>query len=581
MKKFIFLLSLTIVLYSQTKPEINSNDIKYYIEYLASDKLEGRFTGTVGEKLAGDFIAQHYKKLGLKPLFNGNYFQEFEVLNKIEISNENKLQFIISNNSFEAKLYEDFVPLVFSDNQNSFAENGYIAGFGISKKEYDNLKDLNLKDKFVIIFDGLPKKYEKDRQFYVDLRSKVRNLIDKGAKNILIVYDVINNKKLPKKVELDNSPVYKNTAIFYISKNYLKNVLKNNKIDFDTLFNGYHFSNNVLPFELKNINVKYTSDLRRIYSKARNVAAIIDNNSNEYLVIGAHYDHLGWGEFNSLYTGDTPQIHNGADDNASGTAGVMELAEYFATPKEKLKYNLIFVNFTGEELGLLGSAYFVKNSPIPLEQIKAMINFDMIGRLDTLNSLTINGTGTSSVWKNLIDSVNYTYKLNISKIDDGYSPSDNTSFYAQNIPVLFFFTGLHKDYHRPSDDADKINFSGESVVLNYAKDLILSMQNKEFDVIITPRKKETRMSYKVYVGTVPDFSFSGQGYKISSVTKDSPADKAGIKGGDIIVKFGEVNVANIYDYTYALSKYNIGDEVDVVVQRNTEQLKLKVVLTGR
>jgi C-terminal processing protease CtpA/Prc len=201
--------------------------------------------------------------------------------------------------------------------------------------------------------------------------------------------------------------------------------------------------------------------------------------------------------------------------------------------------------------------------------------------LDTLNSLIINGTGTSSVWKNLIDSVNYTYKFNISKIDDGYSPSDNTSFYAQNIPVLFFFTGLHKDYHRPSDDADKINFSGESVVLNYAKDLILSMQNKEFDVIITPRKKETRMSYKVYVGTVPDFSFSGQGYKINSVTKDSPADKAGIKGGDIIVKFGEVNVANIYDYTYALSKYNIGDEVDVVVQRNTEQLKLKVVLTGR
>lgn len=584
MKNIIILIVLSYVIFAQTTANISPKDVKYYIEYLASDKLEGRFTGSKGEQLAAEFIQNHYKKIGLKPLFDNSYTQKFDVLTKIELGKNNKLSFKFNNQTVEAKIKEDFIPISLSDNITFQNQQIVIAGFGISTKEYDNLQNAKFDNKFVIIFDDVPQKFEKNRNVNLDTKTKIKLLIDKGAKNIGIIQSPADKStKLPQTIKLDMSPVYKNINIIKLHPKFIENIFVKANILYDTIYKNYKNSIITEPIELKTITLAESqTELKRIFSKAQNVGCILQNdNSDEYIVIGAHYDHLGWGEFNSLYTGTTPQIHNGADDNASGTAGVMELAEYFAKNPKLSKYNLVFVNFTGEELGLLGSSYFVKNSPIPVHKIKAMINMDMIGRLDSLMELTINGTGTSSIWQNLLDSLNKTYNFRITKIDDGYSPSDNTPFYSQNIPVLFFFTGIHPDYHRPSDDVEKINFNGQAKVLEYIKDLIISLNNKSIDVIITPKKNETKTSFRVYVGTVPDFSYNGQGYKTSNIAKNSPGEKAGLKAGDIIIKFGDIDVMNIYDFTFALSKYNIGDEVEVTFIRDNQQMKTKLMLAGR
>ncbi|MDP4115767.1 MAG: M20/M25/M40 family metallo-hydrolase, partial [Bacteroidota bacterium] len=277
-------------------------------------------------------------------------------------------------------------------------------------------------------------------------------------------------------------------------------------------------------------------------------------------------------------------IHHGADDNASGTAGVMELAEQFAANKKLLKRSVIFICFAGEELGLLGSEYFVKNSPIETEKMISMLNLDMVGRLNDENSLIVYGTGTSSVWKKLLNEENKKYNFKLSFNDEGYGPSDQTSFYGKQIPVLFFFTGTHTDYHRPSDVANKINFTGEVKILDFVSDLALSIignKNKP-DYINVPVKDSGRArTFKVYLGTIPDFSYQSSGYKINGVNDGSPAQKGGIKAGDVMISFGGKSIANIYDYTYALGEFKPGDIVDVIVKRDGKEIKLKVELGAK
>jgi len=260
------------------------------------------------------------------------------------------------------------------------------------------------------------------------------------------------------------------------------------------------------------------------------------------------------GETGSLYRGNEPQIHNGADDNASGTTGVLELAEKFANEKDKLKRSIIFINFSGEELGLLGSAYFVNNSPINVSKMSTMINMDMIGRLNEKNELIVYGVGTSQGFKELLDS-NNSYNFTLAFHDDGYGPSDHSSFYGKNIPVLFFFTGTHPDYHRPSDDADKINFTGEEKILNYVYDITYKINTAEQKPVYVnvPRKETgTTGGWKVYVGTIPDYAANVEGFKISGVNEGSPAQKGGIQADDIMISFGGKKITNIYDYVMPL-----------------------------
>ena len=301
----------------------------------------------------------------------------------------------------------------------------------------------------------------------------------------------------------------------------------------------------------------------------------LDNSAENTIVIGAHYDHLGLGhDHNSLDANPEDKIHNGADDNASGTSGVMELANYFSKNNIKENYNFLFICFSGEELGLLGSKKWCDNPTIDLTKINYMINMDMIGRLnDSTKKLLVYGVGTSPTWIPLLDKTN-TY-FSMKKDSSGIGPSDQTSFYLKDIPVLHFFTGQHSDYHKPSDDVEKININGEKKVLEYIIELINetnSMPKLTFSKTASP--VSTKSKYKITLGVMPDYTFEGVGMRIDGVTDNKPAFKAGIKTGDIIIELGGQKINNVKDYMNALSTFKKGDKTIVVVKRGSENLSL-------
>ncbi len=309
--------------------------------------------------------------------------------------------------------------------------------------------------------------------------------------------------------------------------------------------------------------------------QGRNVIGYLDNEAAKTIVIGAHYDHLGTdGRGSSLEKDPKGKVHNGADDNASGTAGVMELARYFTGNGVKEPVNFLFMCYSAEEAGLIGSKYFTNNPTIDLKQVHCMLNMDMIGRLvDSTQKLMVYGVGTSDVF---VDELN---KLNHSRFDlvldsSGVGPSDQTSFYLKKIPVLHFFTGQHKDYHKPSDDANKVNYTGEAKVLEYMIDVIDDLAAKPVLAYFTTKSKEgEKTSFKVTLGVMPDYSFQGKGLRLDAVTKDKPADKAGLQDGDIVIQLGDIKVENIYDYMSALSKFKKGDTTIVVVKRGNDIIR--------
>ncbi len=319
-----------------------------------------------------------------------------------------------------------------------------------------------------------------------------------------------------------------------------------------------------------------TSDMPEL--KGINVVGFLNKKAAKTIVIGAHYDHLGLGhDHNSLDPVPEGKIHNGADDNASGTSGVLELARYFSSSKFNA-YNILFICFSGEELGLLGSKKWTEKPSYPMEKIYYMINMDMIGRLnDSTKKIVIYGVGTSNHWVPIIDSLGKLSSFSIKKDSAGIGPSDQTSFYLQDKPVLHFFTGQHSDYHKPSDDADKINYKGEVAVLEFIVKVIESTAKQpEMKFQKTASSQENKVSFKVTMGIMPDYTFEGKGVKIDGVTPNKPADKAGLQKNDIITKLGEYPVNNVQDYMKALSKFNKGDTTDVIINRSGKEIIVKV-----
>lgn len=333
-------------------------------------------------------------------------------------------------------------------------------------------------------------------------------------------------------------------------------------------FYDFFFKKNPDPHDTSTANIKER--------KGFDVVGFLDNGAPYTIVIGAHYDHLGLGhDHNSLDANPEGKIHNGADDNASGTAGVLELARYFAGNNVKEKYNMLFMCFSGEELGLLGSKKWCDNPTIPLNTINYMINMDMIGRLnDSTKKLIIYGVGTSPTWVPLIDQTN-TY-FSIKKDSSGIGPSDQTSFYLKDIPVLHFFTGQHSDYHKPTDDAEKINGEGEQKVLQYIVKLV--EQTEELPKLTFTKTaapaSNSNMGFKVTMGVMPDYAFEGRGLRIDGVTDGKPASKAGVKAGDIVIGMGSEAIANIQDYMKALSHYKKGDTTTVKILRGQQEMEL-------
>lgn len=510
-------------------------DLKTTINYLASDKLEGRLTGTNGEKLAYEFLSDEFKKAGLVPKGDGNSFiQAFTIDEGKEILPSTHL--IINDTDIEKN---NFFPM-------SFSGDGEVKGnVSPAFQEKGMPWFLDLKE---ILEDN---KNNPHIDLRTQIRSKAEEFKQKGASALIIYNTASSGEDLSFDGHSKIEPV--NIPVIYIKKNITQKYL------FDNTAN--------LTIDLKTA----------IGNKSRighNVIGYIDNGAAHTIIIGAHYDHLGHGEDEGLNP-QKGEIYNGADDNASGTAAVLELAKFIKDSKFK-NNNYLFICFSGEEEGLYGSKYFTKNPVIPLDQVNYMINFDMVGRLnDSSHLLTIGGFGTSPVWGKIL--TQKTKAINIKFDSSGIGPSDHTSFYLNNIPVLFFFTGSHKDYHKPTDDADKINLVGELRVIQYVENIL--KETNSVEKLAFSKTREPRMStahFTVTLGFMPDYTFQGKGVRADEIIDGKTAQKIGMKPGDVIIKLGDFDVTDIYNYMEALGKFKKGDSTKVTVMRGKEKKNFDV-----
>jgi len=568
--------------------EITKEEIYEHIKYLASDKLEGRYPGSTGGTLAMDYLSKEFQTYGLTPFGDSSYIQPFDMITDLRLGEENSLVISMKDKSTQYKTEKDWMPLSYSS---SGKMSGYLmfVGYGITAPDlnYDDYKGMLVEGKIVVIMTNSPTSNSKDNKFssYESIYKKIIRARDNKAAGVIVISDPTSDDNMPKLVyslasKSSGIPVIK------VKREYFENIFKDLKFDLKKV--QENIDKNLKPesFALTNYTANVSVSLEQVKARTGNVLGYIEGSDpvlkNEVIVIGGHYDHLGWGGENSLYEGKEKKIHYGADDNASGTTGVLEIAQKFASNKTASKRSILFMCFTGEEEGLIGSAYFTNSKLFGKLNIVSMINMDMIGRMEN-DKLVINGTGTSSDWVKNLDGINKNYNFTMSYIPDGFGPSDQSSFYAKNIPVLFFFTGLHTDYHKPADTYDKINTTGEEKVARYVYDLVYEIANAdkkpEFTKVAeSNEKKQETGPVKVYVGTIPDFSSNEEGYKISGVKEGSPAEKGGIMAGDLMIKFGTKEVKNIYDYTAALGDYKPGDEVEIIVKRNNETITCKVIL---
>ncbi len=510
------------------------------ISYLASDKLEGRRTGTAGEKLAYEFISGEFAKTGLAPKGdNGTFIQEFEVNEGKQINPSSHL--II--NGFDLEAEKEYFPFIFSPN------GSVEAAPSISLRESGTVWFLDLKE--------LLEANKSNPHFDLTeaVKTKANEMAAKGA-TALIVYNtssIADELKFEPKAKSETVKI----PVLYVTSEVKKKYLYD---------------------ETATLDIKLKVDIGDKKRTGHNIVGYIDNGAASTVILGAHYDHLGYGEdHNSLYTGTTPQIHNGADDNASGTAALIEISKQLKASKFK-NNNYLIISFSGEELGLYGSKYFTEHPTVNLSNANYMINMDMVGRLnDSTHGLTIGGYGTSPAWGQLLSEKDkfFTIKFDSS----GTGPSDHTSFYRKDIPVLFFFTGVHGDYHKPSDDADKINYTGELKIVKYVYGIIEKADKKGKLSFAKTREAATsaKSSFKVTLGIMPDYTYSGSGVRVDGVSEGKVAQKAGIKAGDVIIQLGDIKFTDVQSYMGALGKFNKGDATKVKVMRGTQEMVFDIV----
>jgi formylmethanofuran dehydrogenase subunit D len=517
-------------------------NLKSHIGFLADDKLEGRRAGSAGEKAASDYLVSQFKTTGLSPAgINGTYLQPFDILEGKQILKTS----LFSINQHELEAGSDYFPMAYSPNcpvfesvvSPSLAESG--------QPWFKDIGDILLNNKENPHFD-----------LEAQLRSEIKNAKDKGAKALIF----FNSSGLPDQIKFDPKDKSETAPIPVM---YLSSSAKT------------RYMNDLS--EAYDIKIKIETGPKT--RQANNVVAYIDNGSDKTIILGAHFDHLGYGEDgNSMMRTGEKMIHNGADDNASGTAALIELAKLIKKTKAP-KNNYLFVAFSGEELGLYGSKYFVENPTISLDKVNYMVNMDMVGRLnDSSKTITVGGFGTSPSWNGVLNGAKKP-GLNVKFDSSGTGPSDHTSFYRKNIPVLFFFTGLHSDYHRPSDDANKINYLGELQIVNYINAVIVKTQELGKLSFLKTREQQTSTSarFSVSMGIMPDYTYSGAGVKVDGVSDGRPAIKAGIKTGDIVTQMGEYKITSVESYMQTLSKFKKGDAIKVIVKRGSEEKSFDIV----
>ena len=612
------LLACSAAVFAQ-RAVVATNDVeqnlRQHIEYLASDKLEGRRTGEPGAVLAAKYIADQFKAVKLKPgswiaASSPSYLQPFPYVTGVSLApadNAFQLEFPgrpASSNSNGA------IPVGFSPNGNVANANIVFAGYGIVSKDpvFDDYGDNDVRGKVIMVFDGTPDNDNPHTPFFrFDARTKALIAKDKGAVGLLLISREakFTDDKLTR-LGYDQSLGEAALPTFVVSRETAARILKMNPLELSVIESAIELKANTsakVTVTLRNAEptVSFKIDLIKKKADAFNVIGILPGTDptlkNEAIVIGAHYDHLGRGGQGSLAANST-EIHHGADDNASGTAAVIELARYLAGEKHN-KRTLVFICFSGEEEGLLGSNYYVSNPVWPLDKTVAMINMDMIGRLSE-NKLTVGGVGTASEWRSLIARENVDLPLmvhgtnravyisdsfSLQLNEDGFGPSDHSSFYSKKVPVLFFFTGTHNDYHKPSDTADKIDYISEEKVASYVSKIVQAVDVNPRRPTYTVAKSSGigggRSGFNISLGTIPNYADSTDGLLLDGVRDGSPAAKAGVKAGDKVIKLAGHDVRNVADYTYILGEMKAGEEYEIVVLRGGEKLTLKIVPVKR
>ena len=650
---------------SQNAPSVER--LRAHIEYLASDKLEGRRTGSPGANLAAEYIAREFSRYGLRRSIGydtagmsileadspNRYLQKFPYVAGIDLGNGNALRFRPADGApVNFRISEDWMPLGFSPNDDLRGAQMVFAGYGISSAElkYDDYAASPARSLVAVALAGTPDGDNPHGQFVRagEIRFKVAAAQAAGARALILIAKEahFSDDKLSR-ISYDNAGEA-GIPVIAVSRqagaqllgfheewfaDYEKTVQSRITVAKEASTPGSAStlpSLDALRLLAAGQRLRLMTDVVRREVSAANVVGILDGSDptlkNEVIVIGAHYDHLGRGGEGSLAPREG-EIHHGADDNASGVAGMLELARFFKSQKLRPRRTIVFMAFSGEEEGLLGSNYYVNHPILPLANTVAMINMDMIGRMKD-NKLIVGGVGTAPDWRQLIAAANVPARIKVGnkpksprdmprpsgsplagenpllvRVDhspvvnlafvkpfdltlneDGFGPSDHSSFYAKQIPVLFFWTGTHEDYHKPTDTADKINYADEARILNLVARVVYDIDNTDKRPVYTVAKSESTgrsMGFRVYLGTIPNYADSTDGLLLDGVRDDSPASKAGIKAGDKIVKLAGHDVRNVYDYTYALGEMKAGQEYEVELMRGGDRIKVKITPAAR
>lgn len=645
----------------------NVKRLRAHIEYLASDKLEGRRTGAPGANLAAEYIAREFSRYGLRRSIGydtagmsileadspNRYLQKFPYVAGVELGKSNELTFRLVANptskavplkadaSFSLRLGEDWSPLGLSAQGRIENMPAVLVGYGLTVGElkYDDYAGAKANGKIAIAFSGTPDGDNPHGLFgrYEDVRWKAIAARNAGAKALVVIAGENNFKDdRLSRLHYDNSGGDAGLPVIAISRQAGAQLLSADSsllADVEQRLRAKQPNPNgeqAVALPLYPPLITLSTDIVRREVPAYNVVGILDGSDpalkKEVIVIGAHYDHLGHGGEGSLAPREG-EIHHGADDNASGTAGMLELARLFTSQKLRPRRTIVFMAFSGEEEGLLGSNYYVNHPIVPLANTVTMINMDMIGRMKD-NKLIIGGVGTAPEWRQVLAAANAPERVRVAVAptspeemsrpvsatarteipivtgsngtpvvslsfekpfdlklnEDGFGPSDHSSFYARQVPVLFFWTGTHDDYHKPSDTADKINYADEVRILGLVRRIVFDIDTNDKRPVYTVAKSESTgraSGFRVYLGTIPNYADSSDGLLLDGVRDDSPAAKAGIKAGDKIVKLAGRDVRNVYDYTYALGEMKAGQEYEVELMRGGERVKLVITPAAR
>jgi hypothetical protein len=549
---------LTALLFVLSNPvgwaQVDDNEVfwlKGDVNFLASDQLGGRLAGSDFEKLAADYIRNRFRSIGLEGAgVNGSYFHDFDFMPPAQIAPKGNY---LTIGGEKLRIDVDYYPLAPSGN-GKFAGELVDIGFGIEAPHlgHNDFESVDLEGAVVLVDLGLPGGVHPHSKFFDELpwQRRLEKLMVKKPKAIVCYH--ANADLSPKGLRAYNNLAQYQIPVVHLGEEAVNKVAGGQK-------------------------VKGEVTIWKVGRSGRNVLAQIQVGAAETVVIGAHYDHLGLGEFgNSLHTGPAG-IHNGADDNASGVALLLALAARLQNQRESLKHNYLFVAFSAEELGLLGSNAFVNSHVFTTFKPRYMLNFDMVGRLDSTGALGIFGNGTSPQWAqaiHLLDTSSFTINRNPS----GMGSSDHTSFYLKDIPVLHFFTGTHGDYHKPTDDAEKLNYGGMARVLDLSHGLVMALDaidGMDFRKTKTGNSRKAP-SFKVTLGIIPDYFGHPQGLKIDGVSEGKPAQRAGLQKGDIITHLGDHEVKDMMGYMQALAHFSPGEVTAVKVLRNGEPFTFEI-----